>query len=149
MNATISDGQGLGTITNDDAAPTLTINDVTANEGNLGLTPFTFTVSLSGSTALVTTVDFATANGTATGGTLCTGTTDYQSQTGTLTFPAGTTSQMVTVQVCGDTTFEANDFFLMIRPTPRSTPIPYTTRFRSITNDDAAPTLTINDVTAN
>ncbi len=32
-NATISDGSGLGTITNDDTAPTLAINDVTAAEG--------------------------------------------------------------------------------------------------------------------
>src|SRR5438105_4007635 len=32
--ATISDADGLGTITNDDAAPTLAIDDVTHNEGN-------------------------------------------------------------------------------------------------------------------
>ena len=37
----------LGTITNDDAAPTLAIGDVTVAEGNSGTTAFTFTVTLS------------------------------------------------------------------------------------------------------
>ena len=32
-NATIADGQGVGTITNDDAAPTVTISDVTVDRG--------------------------------------------------------------------------------------------------------------------
>src|SRR3989442_1050710 len=152
MNATISDGQGLGTITNDDAAPTLTINDVTANEGNLGQPLSTLTDCRNGRTAYVTIFVFDTANGTtnpATGCAPCTGCTDYLRQPGPLTFPAGTSSQTVIVHVCRDTTF----FFLMIRRPPRSTLFPYTTLFRSglgtITNDDAAPTLTINDVTAN
>ena len=35
-NATIADGQGLGTITDDDPLPTLAINDVTVTEGNAG-----------------------------------------------------------------------------------------------------------------
>ena len=35
-NATIADAQGLGTITDDDPTPTLSINDVTVTEGNSG-----------------------------------------------------------------------------------------------------------------
>ena len=46
-NATIADNQGKGTIQNDDAQPTISINDVTADEGNAGVTAFGFTVSLS------------------------------------------------------------------------------------------------------
>ena len=46
MNATIADAQGLGTITDDDAAPTLSIGDVTVTEGDSGTTTPTFTVSL-------------------------------------------------------------------------------------------------------
>ena len=45
-NATIATGTGTGTIVNDDAPalPTLSINNVSANEGNSGTTAFTFTV---------------------------------------------------------------------------------------------------------
>src|SRR5262249_5931947 len=45
-NATIADAQGVGTITDDDAAPSLSINDVAGPEGNLGTTSANFTVSL-------------------------------------------------------------------------------------------------------
>ncbi|HYN24948.1 MAG TPA: hypothetical protein VES69_07870 [Pyrinomonadaceae bacterium] len=45
----MGDGQGVGTITNDDTAPLpqLTINDVSQYEGNSGSSTFTFTVRLS------------------------------------------------------------------------------------------------------
>ena len=36
VNATISDGVGVGTITDDDGEPTLSIDDVTVTEGNSG-----------------------------------------------------------------------------------------------------------------
>ena len=65
--ATLFDGQGLGTILNDDG-PVLRINDVSKAEGNNGVTPFTFTVSLSPASAGTVTVNYATANGTATAG---------------------------------------------------------------------------------
>jgi hypothetical protein len=36
INATLTDGQGIAPITNDDTAPSLSINDVTVIEGNTG-----------------------------------------------------------------------------------------------------------------
>ena len=45
VNATIADGQGLGTITDDDAPPTLSIDDVTVTEGDAGTVDATFTVT--------------------------------------------------------------------------------------------------------
>ena len=47
--ANVIDGQGVGTIDNDDSSslPNLTIDDVSIAEGNGGPTTFTFTVSLS------------------------------------------------------------------------------------------------------
>ena len=50
-------------------APTLSINNVSANEGTL-TTPFNFTVTLSSPTSRTITVNYATANGTATAGIL-------------------------------------------------------------------------------
>src|SRR5206468_2546174 len=134
VNATISDNQGAGTIVNDDGQPTISISDVSQNEGNAGPTVFTFTVSLSSASFQTITVDFATADGTAT-----TADGDYVAASGTVTFLPGVTSQPVAVTVNGDTKFEPNETFFV------NPPFPYTTLFRSnqgagtIVNDDGQP----------
>lgn len=69
VNATIADGQGAGTIINDDSAAlrTLSTNDTSVAEGNSGTSSLNFTVTLS-APALAGGVSFtiATADGTAT-----------------------------------------------------------------------------------
>src|SRR2546430_2734648 len=106
--ATISDADGLGTITNDDAAPTLAIDDVTHNEGNTGTTSYTFTVTKTGSTGLSSSVNFTTQDGTAT-----IADSDYQLSTGTLNFAATDTTKTITVLVNGDTRDEPNETFFV------------------------------------
>src|SRR5262249_7978285 len=81
--ATIDVGQATGTIRNDDPAPAVSVTDISGNEGNSGLTPFSFTLRLSAPSGLPATVQYATLAGTATAGT------DYQSATGSVTFAAG------------------------------------------------------------
>ena len=110
-NATILDSQGQGTIFNDDAAPptpTLWINDVNIVEANSGTSIATFNVTLSPSSSQTVTVDFATANGTAT-----IAGNDYQSATGTLTFNPGDTSKPINVTINGDTLVEPDETFLL------------------------------------
>jgi len=63
--ATIADGQGFGTIQNDDL-PTLWIDDISANEGNSGPKTFTFHVTLSAPAPAPITFDIATQDNTAT-----------------------------------------------------------------------------------
>jgi hypothetical protein len=109
-NATIVDSQGVGTIVNDDqmviVPPSrIAINDLTTAEGNAGQTAFRFTVSLDAAQAAPVTVDFATADGTATAPG------DYAATRGTLTFAPGEIAKAVTVQVNGDTRKEANESF--------------------------------------
>lgn len=97
-----------GTILNDDV-PSLSINDVTAAEGNAGTTSFTFTVSLSAPAgAGGVTFDIATADGTATAGS------DYvaNSLTGQ-TIPAGSSTYTFTVQVNGDALDETGETFFV------------------------------------
>ena len=65
-NATIADARASGTITDDDDPPTLSINDVTVTEGDSRTTTATFTVTLSAASGQTVTVDYATADGTAT-----------------------------------------------------------------------------------
>src|SRR5438034_941354 len=149
--ATISDGQGQGTIVNDDTAPTLAIDDVSQAEGSTGgTTAFTFTVTKTGATAQSVTVGFTTVDGTATGNSSCaaagTGTPDYISQTGTLTFAPSDPSKTITVQVCADTTFQLRQAFPARRSADPGATISDGQGQGTIVNDDTAPTLAIDDV---
>jgi uncharacterized repeat protein (TIGR01451 family) len=107
--ATVTDGQGQGTIQNDDAAPNLTINDVSLNEGNAGTTTFTFTVSLSAPAgAGGVTFDIATADSTAAAPG------DYTAKSLTSqTIPAGSSTYTFDVLVNGDVTPESTETFLV------------------------------------
>ena len=106
-NATIADGQGVGTITDDE--PRISIGDVTKSEGRKGQTTlFTFTVTLSAAYDQAVTMSFRTVNGTATSGS-----GDYVAKTGTLTFAPGETTKTITIEVKGDSKREANETFYL------------------------------------
>jgi CSLREA domain-containing protein len=99
---------GTGTIQNDDIAvlPAASISSVSANEGNAGITPFTFTVTLSQPATGTETVNYITSNGTATAPT------DYTPVVaGVVNFAAGATTATITINVVGDTTFETDETF--------------------------------------
>lgn len=109
IGATVTDGQGQGTIVNDDAAPNLTINDVSLNEGNAGTTTFAFTVSLSAPAGTGgVTFDIATADGTAA----APGDYTLKALTGQ-TIPAGSSTYTFNVLVTGDTAPETNETFFV------------------------------------
>jgi hypothetical protein len=106
--ASIADGQGVGTILDDDQPPSLSINDVAFAEGRSGIRYFVFTVSLSAASDKTVTVNFATANGTAT-----TASNDYVAASGSLTFAPGETTKSITVPVKGDRKKEASETFYL------------------------------------
>lgn len=133
--ATVSDGQGLGTIVNDDAQPALSIDDVSVNEGNSGTTTATFTVSLSAASGQTVTVNYATADGTATAGS------DYVARSGTLSFAPGVTAQGVAVTVNGDTAVEPNETFSVGLSGASNATIARATGTGTILNDDAVVTV--------
>jgi ELWxxDGT repeat protein len=102
-NATIADGQAVGTIADDE--PRISITDLTKAEGKKGQTAlFTFTVRLSAAYDQPVTVSFQAVNGTAT-----TGDNDYVAKSGTLTFAPGETTKIITIEVEGDSKREANE----------------------------------------
>jgi large repetitive protein len=109
-NATIADGTGVGTIVDDE--PRISIGDTPVTEGNAGSTSATFTVTLSAAYDVNVTVNYSTADGTATAGS------DYQAASGTLTFAPGEISKTVTVQVIGDRLAEANEAFFINLSSP-------------------------------
>ncbi|MCC4605685.1 putative Ig domain-containing protein [Xanthomonas campestris pv. parthenii] len=133
--ATITDAQGQGTIVNDDALPSLSIDDVSVNEGNSGTTTATFTVSLSQASGQTVTVNYATSDGTATAGS------DYVARSGTLTFAPGTTAQGVAVTVNGDTAVEPNETFSVGLSGASNATIARATGTGTINNDDAVVTV--------
>ncbi|MEX2114559.1 MAG: FG-GAP-like repeat-containing protein [Pirellulales bacterium] len=104
--ATIVDGQGVGTIIDDD--PRISISDVAKNEGNSGTTRFVFTVSLSAASSVPVTVNYATANGSARKND-----NDYVAKSGKLTFAPGETSKTVTISVKGDKKNESDESFFV------------------------------------
>ena len=105
IRATIADGQGVGTIGDDDDLPSLRVNDVSVTEGHSGTTPATFTISLSKAFTIDVSVNYATADGTARAGK------DYYATSGTVTIPAGALSAPVSVAVIGDTADEGREGF--------------------------------------
>ncbi len=138
-NATITDAQGVGTIVDNEAAPTISIDDVTVDpEAD---TTADFTVSLDAASGLTVTVAYATADGTATAGA------DYTSVNGTLTFTPGITSQTVNVPVLEDTLDEPDETFFVDLSTPTNATIADAQGVGTIVDNDAAPTISIDDVT--
>ncbi|MCX5660878.1 MAG: hypothetical protein NTW19_14330 [Planctomycetota bacterium] len=94
---------------------------------------FAFVVSLSAPSALPVTVQYYTANGTASSAN------DYVAATGTLTIPAGQSSGVVNVSVRGDATSERNETFVVNLSTPTNAALPGGTKGTGmIVTDDGA-----------
>jgi serralysin len=140
--ATISDNQGVGTITNDDSGPTFAISNATVTEGNSGATTATFTVTKTGATELTATVSVSTSSGTASSGS------DYVDVAPTtLTFLSSETTKTVSVTINGDSTFEANETFFMNLSNASNATISDSQGLGTISNDDLAPTFAIDNAT--
>ena len=140
-NATIGTATGTGAITDDDAGPSLSIDSPRVLEGDRGATTLTFTVTLSETHTEAVTVDYADAgSGTATPGT------DYTALTGgTLTFPAGATSQTFDVSVTGDVLDEADETIVVTLSNAGNAAIGTMTGTGTIIDDDdGAPSLSID-----
>ena len=110
--------------------PSLAINDVSKAEGNSGTTAFTFTVTRSGNLVDEVSVSYATANGSATGGS------DYGATSGNLTFAPGDTTKTITVLVSGDKVKEANETFYVNLSGAVGATIADGTGIGTILNDD-------------
>ncbi|MFN3747579.1 MAG: putative Ig domain-containing protein [Sphingorhabdus sp.] len=135
VNAVVVDGQGVGTIVNDDPLPSLSINDVTVTEGNAGTINAVFTATLSAASGQTVTVNYATADGTATQPA------DYTNTSGSLTFTPGQTTRTITVPVIGETVPEANETFFVNLSGATNATISDNQGVGTITNDDVPVTI--------
>ena len=138
--AVVLDGEGEGTIQNDDATQ-VSIGDATVTEGDSGTVDANFAVSLTALSDFPVTVDVATSDGSAT---VADG--DYQAAAVTsFTIPAGMMSQTFTVVVNSDLLVEADETFSVDLSNPDGATLGDGNGEGRILNDDAA-SLSIDDV---
>jgi len=134
--ATIADAEGVGTITDDDVAPTVAIGATdSVPEGQTGDTSFASAhVPLSAPSGKQVSVDWATADGTAT-----VADNDYTPDSGTLDFAPGETDQTVQVAVIGDTASEGDETFDITLSAPVDATLGNATDTVTILDNDPIP----------
>ncbi len=140
-NATIADPQGSGTITDDDALPTVSIGDVELAEGDTGTKEATFSVTLGAPSGRNVSVGYTTVDGSATAPA------DYVAETGSVSFAAGETSKTLSVTVNGDLIDELTESFGVSLAGPVNATLADDSGAATITDDDAAPSVSVGDVT--
>lgn len=109
VGATLTDGDGLGTVNDNDATPTLSISDpaAVAEGGNV-----VFTVTLSAVSGREVRVNWATSDGDGGGGAAdAVAPGDYTASSGTLTIPAGSLTGPITIGTVNDATTEPVEAF--------------------------------------
>ena len=140
VNTSISVATGTMTITDDEGLVNLSIADeTTADETASNLTA---TVTLSGTSSQVVTVNYATSDGAATAGG------DYTSTSGSLTFNPGDLTQTFTIPILSDSVDENNETFTVTLSSPSNAGLSSSTATMTITDDDAAPTVSLGDLTS-
>ena len=134
--ALIDDYHAVGTITNDE--PYVSVSGGSVTEGNSGTQLLPFTITLSQASDVAVTVNYATADGSATAGT------DYVARSGSVTFAAGETSKTVNVTVNGDRLAEGDEYFHLLLGTVTNAGVGTGQALGSITDNE--PTISINNV---
>jgi Calx-beta domain len=130
----IVDAQGTGTILNDDPPNGLRVGDASAIEGSPGANGFfTFTIGLDSIVAHPVTVDFATADGTATVGV------DYLPASGTLSFAPGEQFRELFLSALPDSQPEPDETFFVRLSNPQGAIVLDDEGVGTIVNDDEFP----------
>ncbi|XUE24701.1 Calx-beta domain-containing protein [Limnospira platensis CENA597] len=133
-NAELSRDEAIGTILNDDMiVPEMSIADTEITEGDRGRSFAEFKVTLNSPSDQMITVNFTTADGTAT-----VADRDYQPTNGRLVFPRGQTERMIRVPVFGDTKVEPDETFRVILSDPQNVTLANRQATGTILNDDIA-----------
>jgi CSLREA domain-containing protein len=124
------------TIFDEDPVALVSINNVTVTEGNTGAVNANFAVTLNKASGRTVTVDYATADGTATAGS------DYTATTGTLSFTPAQISKAISVAVKGDLLHEPDETFTVHLGNPNNAAFSKTVGVGTILDSDPAPTPT-------
>jgi len=125
--------------------PSITIDDVTLQEGDVGVSKATFKAQLSAPSDQVVTVDFTTQDDSAEGGE------DFLATSGALTFAPGETVKEISVDIIGDTIEEPDESFSVVLSQSVNATLADEQGLGTIQNDDIAvvidpPAVSITDV---
>jgi hypothetical protein len=123
-------------------APSLSVNNPLVTEPDSRTRNALFTVTLSAPAAGSVTVDYATADDSATAPA------DYEATSGTLTFAAGETSKQVSVPVKGDLLDEPHETFVLTLSNPSGATLADARGIGTILDNDPPVSLSVEDVSA-
>lgn len=134
--AELADGEATGTILDNDAPPSVSVGaPVSVPEGQTGDVAFaTVDVTLSAASGLDVSVDWATAEGTAT-----VADNDFVADAGQLDFAPGETSKTVLIEVVGDVTSEGDETFDVVLSSPVNATLGSATDVVTIVDNDPIP----------
>ena len=140
-HATLADSSATGTITDDDDPPAVSIADATARED---ASRVRFTVMLAAESGRTATLEWSTADGTATAGE------DYTAVSGgTLTFAAGETRKTIEVALLQDAVREGDETFtLSFASADGTVDVRGASAAGTITDDEPLPRIAVEDVRA-
>ena len=145
-NALISSSAGTatGTIMDDDPLPSLSIANARVEETPHGARRMVFAVRMSATSGRAVTVNYATSPGTAVAGA------DYRSQSGTLTFLAGSQSNRedISIEIFDDELYEGEEAFTVVLSGPSNATLGTATGTGTIEDDEDAPRMSIADARA-
>ena len=128
--ATIADATGLGTIRDNDSAPSIAVGDVTVAEGDGGNQTVVFTIRLSSAASETVRVAYTLAAGSASSPN------DFNAASGTLSFSPGQTSKTVSVTVKADVLDEPDETFSLNLSNPSGATIADATGIGTIRDND-------------
>ena len=118
--------------------PSLSVADISLNEGNTGTGTARFILSLSEAAIQPVTVGYITQDGTARAGS------DYLTQSGSVSFAPGESQKVIAVSVLGDTQLEDNESFFLQLTEVTGADLDNGLATATLVNDDR-PSLGISD----
>jgi hypothetical protein len=144
VNVSVADATGVGTITNDDALPALSVKRPTITEGDSGNQVVSFTLTLSQPSGQ--NVSVVAKTGAATSDPATVG-YDYTALAATkITFLPGETKKTVNITIKGDLLDEADEKFNFVLGSIVNATLTTPTTVATIVDNDATPLLSINDL---
>lgn len=147
VNAAIARVSATATISDNDTSPSISVDDITVQEGNEDTRVAIFTLKLSSPGLQVVKVSYATANGTAKANSLDVGGTDYGALPSTeVAFAAGQTTLQVRVVIICDEVDEPNETFFLNLSTPINAAIADNQAKVTLIDDDPPASISVNSV---